>query len=181
MSDQSRSSDEIPPSAIGAVALGIAPVPFLGIYATLFILRGTILPVSPPDITSTQTGEALWGVVALAYMLAIVIGAYLFLTQRDRWLLLVGQLICLVICVDFVLNPSSGEPGVPVLLGLTAALAIACGLVGPSWAWVSGAVPTSVKSPSRQRRHRLRRTLAPAAEASEVESPHDLLGPNAFG
>ena len=148
MSDERRGSDDIPPAAIGAVALGIAPAPFLGIYATLFILRGTILPVSPPDITSTRTGEALWGVAALVFLIAIIVGDYLFLSQRDRWLFLLCQLLCLGICVDFVLNPSTGEPGVPVLLGLVAAAAIACALVGPSWAWVSGSSP---------RRPRLRR------------------------
>jgi hypothetical protein len=151
MSDQRRDSDDIPAAAIGAVALGLAPVPFLGIYATLFILRGTVLPVSPPDITSTRSGEALCGVLALVFLIAIIIGDYLFLTRRDRWLFLVGQLLCLGICVDFVLDPSSGEPGVPVLLGLVSATAIACALVAPSWAWVSGSAP---------RRPRLRRRSA---------------------
>jgi hypothetical protein len=126
----------MPGSVIGAVALGIAPVPFLGIYATLFILRGTVFPVSPPDITSSRTGEALSGVVALVYMIAIIIGVYRFLGGRDRWLLIIGQLVCLVVCVQFLLHPASGEPGVPILLAATSMSALVCCLLSPSWSWV---------------------------------------------
>jgi hypothetical protein len=126
----------MPGSVIATVALGLAPVPFLAIYATLFILRGTVLPVSPPDITSSRGGEALSGVVALGYLIAIIAGVYLFLSQRDRWLLVVGQLAGLAVCVDFVLHPSSGEPGVPLLLGAASAVTLICSLVGPSWNWV---------------------------------------------
>jgi hypothetical protein len=151
MSDERRVESDMPPSAIAAVSLGIAPVPFLGIYATLFILRGTILPVSPPDITSTRGGEALSGVVALVYLIAIIVGVYLFLTQRDRWLLLVGQLVCLVVSVEFVLHPSSGDPGVPILLGATSALSIIFCLVGPSWAWVAGPGTRRIRLPHRRR------------------------------
>jgi hypothetical protein len=168
MSDERPGESRMPASVVGAAALGIAPVPFLGIYALLFILRGTIFPVSPPDITSSRSGEALSGLVALGYGLAIVIGAYLFVSQRDRWVFVLGQLACLVICVEFILHPSSGEPGVPVLLGATSALALVCCLVGPSWAWVGGPTP---------RRIRWRRAAtAPTPSASEsvrLESPDD--------
>ncbi len=151
MSDEHQVEAGMPPSVIAAVSLGIAPVPFLGIYATLFILRGTIFPVSPPDITSTRGGEALSGVVALVYLIAIVVGVYLLLSQRDRWLFLVGQLVCLVVSVEFVLHPSSGEPGVPILLGVTSALAILFCLVGPSWAWVAGPGTRRIRLPRRRR------------------------------
>jgi hypothetical protein len=128
----------MPGTAIGSVAVAIAPVPFLFIYATLFLLRGTILPVSPPDITSTRGGEALSGLVALAYLVVIVLGVYFFLSQRGRWVFLVGQLVCFGICVDFVLDPSSGDPGVPLLLGATSALAVVLACLTPSWEWISG-------------------------------------------
>ena len=52
--DESR---DAPPVVIGAVAAGVAPLPFLAVYAVLFISRGTVHPVTPPDVGNSKTTE----------------------------------------------------------------------------------------------------------------------------
>ena len=53
-----------------AAGLGFVPVPFLAMYALLFLLHGLFVPVQPPDITTTRGGEALAGLVALVLLVA---------------------------------------------------------------------------------------------------------------
>src|SRR5207247_522232 len=79
----------------GAIAAGVAPAPFLVTYSVLFLLHGTVFPVDPPDITGSRAGEALAGVVALAFLIAIVLGLAWLLSRRTRWLFLGGQLLAL--------------------------------------------------------------------------------------
>lgn len=142
MADEER---DTPPTVIGAIAAGVAPAPFLLTYAVLFILHGTVFPVDPPDITGSKGGEALAGLVALAFLLVIVLGLGWFLSRRTRWLFLAGQLATLGTCVDFVLDSSSGDPQVPIVLIICSALAIVLGCLPPSWAW------TAPERPDRRR------------------------------
>ena len=119
MSDEPDGYRETPPTVIGAIAAGVAPAPFLVTYSVLFILHGTVFPVDPPDITGSRGGEALAGVVALAFLAVIVIGLGWLLSQRTRWLFLAGQAATLAVSVDFLLDSSSGGPAVPLVLALT--------------------------------------------------------------
>ena len=47
------------------MAAGVAPLPFLAVYAILFIARGTVLPVIPPDVGNSKGDELVAGLVAL--------------------------------------------------------------------------------------------------------------------
>ena len=145
MADEER---ETPPTVIGAIAAGVAPAPFLLTYAVLFILHGTVFPVDPPDITGSKGGEALAGLVALAFLLVIVVGLGWFLSRRTRWLFLAGQLATLGTCVNFLLDPSSGQPEVPLVLAVCSGLAIVLGCVPPSWAWASRDRAAKVDEPA---------------------------------
>lgn len=134
MTDEDR---ETPPTVIGAIAAGVAPTPFLLTYAVLFILHGTVFPVDPPDITSTQGGEALAGLVALVFLALIVLGLGWFLSGRTRWLFLAGQLATLGTCISFLLDSTSGQPQVPIVLIIASVAAMVLGCVPPSWAWAA--------------------------------------------
>jgi hypothetical protein len=128
---------DTPPTVIGAIAAGVAPAPFLLTYAVLFILHGTVFPVDPPDITGSQGGEALAGLVALACLVVLVVSLAWFLSGRTRWLFLAGQLAVLGTCINFVLDSTSGQPEVPIVLIIASGLAVVLGCVPPSWAWTA--------------------------------------------
>jgi hypothetical protein len=134
----SKRNEEMPGTAIWAIAAGTAPLPFLLIYSILFVLRGTVVPVSPPDITTTQHGEAVAGVVAFAYLIVIVVGIFRFMSQRGRWLMMASEAACLAICVDLFVDPSSGDPVLPVVIGAASALTLVSCVLRPSWEWISG-------------------------------------------
>src|SRR3954447_16161175 len=100
MSDDPESGT--PPTVVAAIAAGVAPAPFLATYAVLFLLHGTVFPVDPPDVTGSHAREALAGLVALAFLVANVLGLAWLLSRRTRWLFLLGQLAALAASVDFV-------------------------------------------------------------------------------
>jgi hypothetical protein len=128
---------QTPPAVVGALAAGIAPAPFLLTYAVLFVLHGTLFPVDPPDITGSHGGEALAGLVALTFLGVIVLGVGWFLSGWTRWLFLAGQLATLGTCVGFLLDPTSGRPGVPIALIVTSGTAVGLACLPPSWAWTT--------------------------------------------
>jgi hypothetical protein len=127
---------EAPPAVIGSAAAGVAPTPFLAVYAVLFIAHGFFHPVQPPDITTTQTGEKMAGVIAAVLLLVIVLTIFWFLNGRRRWPFVIGQLATLITSVDFVLDPTTGSPAVPAVLALTSATALVLALLPASSAWV---------------------------------------------
>ncbi|SOD74296.1 hypothetical protein SAMN05892883_3479 [Jatrophihabitans sp. GAS493] len=127
---------DTPPVVIGAIACGVAPIPFLLTYSAIFLMHGTVFPVDPPDITNSRLGEAFAGVVALVYLVAIIVSIGWFLSQRRRWFFLLGQLLSLVVAVDFLLDTSSGDPEVPLMLVITTFGAIVMGLLPASYHWV---------------------------------------------
>jgi hypothetical protein len=125
-----------PGTVIGAVAAGTVVVPFLIVYSFLFIARGLFIQVEQPDITSSRTGEAIAGFVAVLFLLLIVIGMGRLLNGRDRWVFIAGQAITFAVALDFIIDSSSGEPQVPaaLLLGSLTAIVLAC--LPDSWTWV---------------------------------------------
>jgi hypothetical protein len=117
-------NSETPPTVIGAVAAGVAPMPFLAVYATLFIARGGFRPVNPPDITNSAHGELMAGFAAAAIFVVGAISIYWLAGGRRRWLFAIGQLATLGTSIYFVANSDSGPAAVPFLLILTSALAL---------------------------------------------------------
>ena len=59
---------DAPPPVIWAVALGVAPLPFLAVYSVLFISRGTVHPVIPPDVGDSKGDELVAGLIALVLL-----------------------------------------------------------------------------------------------------------------
>jgi hypothetical protein len=129
-------TSETPPTVIGAVATGVAPLPFLAVYAVLFIARGAFRPVNPPDITTTAHGELAAGFVALAIFIVGSISVYWFAGGRRRWLFVLGQLATLGTAIDFVVDTTSGPAAIPYLLIVTSAVALVLGFLPASSAYV---------------------------------------------
>jgi hypothetical protein len=125
-----------PGTIIGAVAAGTVVVPFLIVYSFLFIARGLFIQVEQPDITSSRTGEAIAGFIAVLFLLLVLIGMGRLLNGRDRWVFIAGQLIAFAVALDFIIDSSSGEPQVPALVLISALTAIVSACVPTSWAWV---------------------------------------------
>jgi hypothetical protein len=125
-----------PGTVICAVAAGTVVVPFLMVYAFLFIARGAFVNVDQPDITSSRTGETIAGLIALGFLLIVLVGIGRLLNGRGRWLFLLGQSIALGLSVDFLFDSSTGQPQVPavVLTGSLVAIVLAC--LPTSWDWV---------------------------------------------
>jgi len=140
---------ETPGPVIGSIALGVGPLPFLAVYAVLFIVHGMFYPVQPPDITSTQTGEAVAGWISLALFLFGTLTLFWFLAGKVRWPFVLGQLATFATSVDFILDSTTGSPAVPSLLVLTSGLAVVLALVPASWEYMRHRPPTL---PRRRRR-----------------------------
>ncbi|MEP7179336.1 MAG: hypothetical protein ABI775_09630, partial [Pseudonocardiales bacterium] len=93
-------------------------------------------PTQPPDITTTNTGEKIAGVIAAVLLLVLVLSIFWFLNGRRRWPFAIGQLATLGTAIDFVLDPTTGSPAIPVVLALTSATALVLAFLSTSWTWV---------------------------------------------
>ena len=118
---------------IWSVATGVAPLPFLAVYAILFIARGTVHPVIPPDIGNSKGDELVAGLIALAARSSVpwpllVPGRPAPLAVRDLPARHAGDLDRLPG------RPTKGPPAIPVVLAVTSltalVLAFAAGIVG---------------------------------------------------
>jgi hypothetical protein len=125
-----------PGTVISAVAAGTVVVPFLMVYAFLFIARGAFVNVDQPDITSSRTGETIAGLIALGFLLIVLVGIGRLLNGRGRWLFLLGQSIALGLSVDFLFDSSTGQPQVPAVVLTASLVAIVLACLPTSWAWV---------------------------------------------
>jgi peptidoglycan/LPS O-acetylase OafA/YrhL len=132
---------EAPPVVICAVAAGVAPLPFLAVYAVLFISRGTVHPVIPPDIGTSKTTELVAGLIALVLFVIGALAALWLLDGRRRWLFVLGQVAVLAACVDFLLDSTSGSPTIPIVLGLTSLAALVLAMLPATWEHLHREVP----------------------------------------
>jgi hypothetical protein len=127
-----RDTDEVretPPAVVGAVAAGTAPLPFLAVYAVVFIVHGGFHPVFPPDITSTAHGELVAGIIALA-LFAVAVAALLWmLNGRRRWPFVAVQLGVLAAAVYFLVDGTKGGSVVSFLLAAASVAALAFAVV----------------------------------------------------
>ena len=132
---------ETPPAVIGSIALGVGPLPFLAIYAVLFIAHGFIYPVQPPDITGSRTGEGIAGIISAVMFLLGTIVIFWFLNGRRRWPFVLAQLATLAASIDFIIDATKGPREVSVLLALTSLVALVLALVPASWAYMGFSRP----------------------------------------
>lgn len=137
-----RVHTDAPGPVIGAVTAGVAPLPFLAVYAILFIARGTVHPVTPPDIGHSKTAELIAGLVALALFVIGSLAAYWLLDGRRRWLFMVCQFALLVTCIALISDSQTGPPAVPIVLGLTSLTALVLAMAPATWTHLHHDVPT---------------------------------------
>lgn len=145
-----RDPQQTPGIVIGAVAAATVVVPFLIVYAFLFIARGLFVQVEQPDITGSRHGEAIAGLVALAFLVLVLIGMLRLLNGTGRLLFWIGQLVTLAGSIGFVLDSSSGDPQVPVVTAIAAALAIVLSVTRPARRWVASAGGEREPAPRRK-------------------------------
>lgn len=132
---------EAPGTVVAAVACGTAPLPFLAVYAVLFIVRGGFHPVTPPDITHSNQGELIAGLIALALFVLASIALVWLLSGRRRWLFGLVQLGVLGTAFAFALDDTKGGRPVSIVLIVAAVLALVLGYLPASWAWVGCSAP----------------------------------------
>lgn len=151
---------EAPPVVIGAVAAGVVPLPFLAVYAVLFIARGTVHPVTPPDVGNSKTSELVAGLIALALFVIGSLAAYWLLEGRRRWLFVVCQLALLGTAIYFISDRTSGSATIPILLGLTSLISLVLTALPATWehhrqdvpSWLRRGRPTQAGAPTTQER-----------------------------
>jgi hypothetical protein len=130
---------ETAPAVLTAVCAGIAPLPFLAVYAVLFIAHA-LHPVGPPDVTNTRTGELIVGVIAAVAFVLVAASVLSYLNHARRWPFLLLQAGALATAVLFLGHGSTGGPVISAVLAGTSALAIVLGLLPVSAAHVDSPV-----------------------------------------
>jgi hypothetical protein len=114
---------------VAAIALGVAPLPFLAIYAVLFIAHGWVHHVVPPDITDSNTGELIAGLIAAAAFVLVTLSIASFLNRRRRWSFALLQLAIVAGSVYLLRDPTTGPSGIPVLLLVTSGISFVLALL----------------------------------------------------
>lgn len=132
---------ETPSAVVWAVACGTASLPFLAVYAVMFIVHGGIHKVAPPDITSTAHGELVAGIIALAGFVVALVALLWMLNGRRRWPFVLVQLAMLGIAIDFVLDDTKGGRLVSVIVAVTALAAAVLAFAPSSWEYVGRRTP----------------------------------------
>lgn len=122
MYEQAPRPTEMP--VVIAIALGVAPLPFLAIYAVLFIAHGWFHHVIPPDVTNSNSGELIAGILALVLFVVMTLSISSFLNRRRRWFFALGQLATLLSAVYLLGNATTGPSGIPILLIATSAVSL---------------------------------------------------------
>ncbi|MGI8665480.1 MAG: hypothetical protein ACR2N4_05550 [Jatrophihabitans sp.] len=125
-----------PGLVISAVTAATVVVPFLLVYAFLFLVRGLFVQVEQPDITDSRSGEAVAGLIALAFLLFVLWGMISLLNGHRRPVFWAGQLITAATSAKFLLDSSSGDPQVPAVVLAAALLALGLSLSPPATRWV---------------------------------------------
>jgi hypothetical protein len=127
---------EAPPVVVGATAAGVAPLPFLAVYAVLFISHGSFHPVVPPDITTTKHGELVAGFIALGLFIVEALSVLWLMNARRRWLFVLTQAATLGTSIYLISDRTTGSPIIPILLVATSATALVLALLPQSGAYV---------------------------------------------
>jgi nitrate reductase NapE component len=125
-----------PGVVIAAVAAATVVVPFLMVYAFLFIVRGMFVQVEQPDITDSRSGEAVAGLIALAFLVFVLWGMIRLLNGQHRLVFWLGQLVTAGTAGKLVFDSSSGNPQIPVVVLGAAVLALVLSVLPASTHWV---------------------------------------------
>jgi hypothetical protein len=136
MRDDDDDPGEAPPVVVAGTAAGVAPLPFLAVYAVIFISHGSFHPVVPPDITTTKHGELVAGFIALALFIVEALSVVWFMNGRRRWLLVLTQAAALAASIYFLSDRTTGSPIIPILLLATSTTALVLALLPQSAAYV---------------------------------------------
>lgn len=171
--DDDDESRPAPPTVVAAVAVGTAPVPFLAIYAVLFLVHGSVHPVVPPDITDSQGGEFLAGVIAFVVFLAASTSLLWAIGGRRRWPFVVVQAGLLATAVFFLVDGSKGGTLASIAVLITCAAGLVLILLPQSWPFYGhDTLPLA-----RARARRARRHPAGSAEVTDPALAASSLGP----
>jgi hypothetical protein len=160
-----REPRETPATVVGAVAAGTAPLPFLAVYAVMFIVHGGVHPVAPPDITSTAHGELMAGVVALVAFVIGVVALLWMLNGTRRWPFVIVQLGMLATAVDFLFDDTKGGRLVSFIVALAAVAALGLAYAPDSWEHVGSRRPV-------RRRRRMPIGAGPAPDTVPGSARH---------
>lgn len=157
-----RNDDEVretPNSVVWAVAAGTAPLPFLAVYAVMFIVHGRVHKVAPPDITSSSNGEFVAGLIALALFVITVVALLWMLNGRRRWPFLIVQLGLLGTAIDFFVDVTKGGRFVSFVVAVAALAALVCALTPSAWDYFGR------RAPQLRRRPRMPIGAGPGSDA----------------
>ena len=127
MRDDDRADDharDTPPAVIAAVAAGTGALPFLAVYAAIFIIHGGFHHVVPPDVTDSNRGELIAGLVCLAAFVVTLTTLVWLLNAHRRWPFAVVQAALLAASVDLLIDPTSGGRVVSGLVAVTSLVAL---------------------------------------------------------
>jgi hypothetical protein len=139
-----RDDDEVrdmPPPVVAAVAAGTGPLPFLAVYAVMFIVHGSVHPVVPPDITNTRGGELIAGIICLGVFVVTLVALLWLLNGRRRWPFVVTQAAMLGTSIDFVLDKTKGGTLISALVLVTSFVAIVMSFHPKTWEYVGRRAP----------------------------------------
>lgn len=133
MHQEDDAASETPGAVVGAVAAGTTPLPFLAVYATMFIVHGGFHHVVPPDITDTNRGELLVGLGCLVGFVLAAISIVWLLNRYRRWPFVVVQLVLLALAVELFLDPTTGGRAVSGLAAVASFLALVLAAHPQTW------------------------------------------------
>jgi hypothetical protein len=155
---------ETPPLVVGAVAAGVAALPFIGVYAIMFLVHGSIHPVNPPDVTRTKGGEFAAGSVALVVFILASVAVLMFLNGSRRWPFLLVQVAVLGTAIWFYVDETKGGRGISLFIMLTSFAAVVLACAPQGWEHVR-------RTPPRLVSLAYRRPVPPRAPIPAVIAP----------
>jgi len=132
--------DQTPGVVIGAVAAATVVVPFLIVYALLFIAHGVFVTPEQPDITDSRHGEALAGLIAVIFLVFVVWGMSRMLNGSNRIVFWLGQVATAATALYLLLDDASGQRQIPAVVLLASLLALGLSVLPPATRWVRGPV-----------------------------------------
>lgn len=200
MHQQDDEASQTPSAVVGAVAAGTTPLPFLAVYATMFIVHGGFHHVVPPDIGNSNRIELLVGLGCLAGFVIGAIAIVWLLNRHRRWPFVLIELALLGLAIDFLTDDTKGGRPVSGLVAVASLLALVLAAHPQTWehlgqrcpgplarlfgrrpepraAMPAGSMPTSDTTPRSARfvGRRRRTQPAPQGDAGEPASEGETL------